>query len=730
MLLNLTRPMLTVGLPFLTVCFVSSFFGVFGITVITAILVVFLVAYLLTSGKNVKLGVVIALISAISGALLCSYKLAAEYEPVRDLATQTHRVQGIVTDIDETSSNCYTLKVTSHKIQGVPKEFKTNLYSPIPIEVDLYDKITIEVDFFSIQRSPGFDTAKFYKQKEIYIFAYAQNPPIMINSPQKKPIGYYFKQFNLKLCTITDKFMSGQSAAIVKAMVLGNDGDLLKSTNHNLANAGVIHVTAISGLHVMIASAFFLMLCRWIGLSPHLAGMLSIAVIWGFVALTNFHHSTVRAGIMITLPAIGTVIGRPADSVNSLFFAAFIIAIQNPFAVSDIGFMMTFLATLGIILLQGGLQSKFITKLNVKNKLLQQPLKMLAITLSANALILPVMMLTFKQVSLIAPIANMIATPITPLILLFSFLMLVLGAFPILAPFSNVTAELNTIVVNILLKSSEFFASLPNSFIGLNFSYARIWLIITACAAGIVLVLNKKYFGKVVLVCLSALVILSVCNAAFVSTKIDIITVNTGDGQAVVVIYGRISTVIAIQTDNYLGNEIAKLLESKNVQKIETLIILEESTMEVEPMKYLNEICPISKIITAKTNDFAKYIHKLADGRIGLFDIDVDFRSKPVVGLTMYVKTYSKERAVFLNVRGITLCITDSVEIAKRANCEFLYFYEKNCEQIEHFPANYVILVSDCETGAHNGKRNTFFAYKNVLSLRITDDGKFTLRRG
>lgn len=730
MLLNITRPMLTVGLPFLAVCFVVSFFGVMGITVITAFLVVCLVSYLLFSKKNVRLGVVIVLLSAICAAILYNYKIAVEYEPIHDLANQTHQLKGIITDIDESSSNCYTLKVTSHEIPGVPKYFTTNLYSPIPLEVDFYDKITVTVDFFAIESSPGFDTANYYKQNEKYIFAYSKDPPITIDSPNKKPIAYYFKQLNLTLCNITDQFMSGQSAAIVKAMVLGNDTDLSKITDHNLANAGVIHVTAISGLHVMIASVFFMMLCRLLRLSPRLSGLLSIVVIWGFVALTDFHYSTVRAGIMVTLPAIGAIVGRPADSVNSLFFAALIIVFQNPFAVTDTGFLMTFLATLGIILLQSKLQHTLITGLLVQNKMLKQLLKMLALTFSANLFILPVMVLVFKGVSIIAPVANMIATPITPLILLFSFIMLVLGFFPQLSPFTSAIAELNTLSVEILLKSSEYFSKFPNALFGLNFPYVRIWLITSICAAGVTAVLNVQSLYKVVVLCLSVLIVLSMCNAAFAASRIDVVTVNTGDGQAIVMIYSDMATVVSIKSDNYLGYEITRLLESKNIHKIETLILLEENTMEVEPIKYLNDTCPISKILTSKSNELTKYMYGITNGRIGLFDSDVDFLSKPLADLTIYVRTYSDEKAVFLNIKGVTLCITDSVEIAKRSNCEFLYFYEKSCEQVEHFPANYVILVSDCETGAHNGKRNIFFAYKNVLSLRVTDGGKFTLRRG
>ena len=141
------------------------------------------------------------------------------------------------------------------------------------------------------------------------------------------------------------------SYAVLAAMTLGDKSALNGALRDIYSITGASHILALSGLHLSI---FYFLLSLII---PHrrrlriISQVLLIMVIWAFVMLVGLPVSVVRSATMLTVFSIFAIGSRPHMSVNLLCFAALIILLQNPYALFDVGFQLSFMAVLSILLL-------------------------------------------------------------------------------------------------------------------------------------------------------------------------------------------------------------------------------------------------------------------------------------------------------------------------------------------------------------------------------------------
>ncbi len=724
----MTRPMVTVGISFLLATLVASFLAPKIAVYCIIVLAIILVAVVFCSNKKLRFKLVLIIISSIVAMSAYTFKITSQVNEVASLEGKNATITAIITDkfINDKGTNGYEITVIDNNIGGVTRKLKTNMYTATALNVDYYDRIKINVDFLKINSTSSFDTAEYYKQKEIYIFSRTSNAPQEVKSPKTKPIAYYFKQLNNKLCKITDRQLEKSSSGIVKAMVLGDDTDINRLTSHYLSRAGIIHVISISGMHVSFIAVFVLFVVNGFRVSKKKSSIAVIIVVWGFVALTNFGIPTVRAAIMITFLFAGRLFGRPADAVNSLFIAGIIIVLQNPLAIQAIGFLLTFLATLGILIYAKRLSNLIIARFNLSNKFILFVVGIISCTLSATLFMLPVLLISFKGISLISPVSNLIAVPLTPIILVLSIIMMALGAVPFLSPFAYGISELLTLCVDVLLKSAEFFSSLSFAYIGLDYFYVKIWLVVTGLILLITYIFAKKKLFPVLGVSIIGLVVCFLSYQICTANTVFFTTISSYKAQSIVITYRGKSTIVNLSNDGYLNCSIAEFLDNKNIHSIDSYIMLEKNTNAVSDIAYLSKIYDIKNLVIDEQNEINSYCEEYLK-KCNIIPLDGRLRCSFAQVAKINVESLSGESAVDINVGGVNVCITNDKELAQELNCEFLFFSQKNVEQAEHFPAKYVILLDECNN--ENILNNKVFPLdKNRLELSINKRGKYKLK--
>jgi len=189
----------------------------------------------------------------------------------------------------------------------------------------------------------------------------------------------------------------------------------------------VRHITAVSGMHIIILTSILMSFLIGIGFSRGKAFYLTIGFIFLYIMLIGFPSSAVRAGIMAGLILLAQKIGRMSQSQRGIVFAATIMLFQNPFLLKDdVGFQLSFLAVLGISYALPIFQNwlKFIPEnkyFGIKD--------ILGMTFSAQIFTLPILIYNFGYISLISPLTNILIVPILPFIMISGFIFSFIGIF-------------------------------------------------------------------------------------------------------------------------------------------------------------------------------------------------------------------------------------------------------------------------------------------------------------
>lgn len=250
-----------------------------------------------------------------------------------------------------------------------------------------------------------------------------------------KSSGNFFTKVNETILAIKQKaresietyYLPPQSS-VLRAMILGDKGAISKEFKEKLSIAGLSHIVAISGMHIVIITQIIISLLIFAGLWRHQAFWVTVIFICFYVALVGFPASGVRASLMGFAYLVAQYFGRQSMSSRIVFIVASIMLIFNPFLLFyNVGFQLSFLAVLGLVYLNSSLQLSFtyvikrFLKVKVENYY-QNILFMFSATLSAQVFTLPIIIYNFGNFAFLSPLANILVLPLIPFVMIFGFL--------------------------------------------------------------------------------------------------------------------------------------------------------------------------------------------------------------------------------------------------------------------------------------------------------------------
>jgi competence protein ComEC len=220
--------------------------------------------------------------------------------------------------------------------------------------------------------------------------------------------------------------LSPKLSPILEAMILGNDQKMDKELKSKLSISGLSHVIAISGSHIVLFSAMLFEILLFLGLWRKQALVASILFTLFYVFLVGMPASGVRAGIMVGLLFLAQLVSRQSFNLRTLVIAASAMLFFNPLLLKfDLGFQLSFMAVLGIIL-TGPVFNKWLDVIfRGKVKWLQE---IVAMTMAAQVFTLPLLISSFGYFSIISLLSNIVVLPITPLLMALGILVPILGS--------------------------------------------------------------------------------------------------------------------------------------------------------------------------------------------------------------------------------------------------------------------------------------------------------------
>lgn len=343
----------------------------------------------------------------------------SELKKLNDLKKEITLIGTVVKEPDiGVNSTKLTIRVGKEKILAVVNRYPEYKYG---------DKLKITTQLESPPVFEEFNYQNYLKKEGIYSIA---------NFPKIELIGQDFSLFTFfyfKILSFKDRvkeiiyerlpFFHG---SVLSAMILGDKSGLLSDFKNKLSITGLSHIVAISGMHIAILTGILIPFLLGLGFWRSQAFYFVIILISFYIILIGFPSSAVRAAIMAGIFLFGQKIGRRSVSGRALFFSAGIMLTLNPLLLFyDIGFQLSFLATLGLIYLSPLFQNwlKFIPQEKFFNLR-----EILSLTLSAQIFTLPILVYNFGRVSLVAPLTNILVLPIVPLLMISGFLFVIFGS--------------------------------------------------------------------------------------------------------------------------------------------------------------------------------------------------------------------------------------------------------------------------------------------------------------
>lgn len=260
---------------------------------------------------------------------------------------------------------------------------------------------------------------------------------------------------------IINRSLAFPYSALLMATLFGGRQGMPADLANAFSRVGITHIIAVSGSHVVLITVFLSNFFLALGIRRKIAFYFVVLSLVLFLVMIGYPAAAVRAVIMGLTSLLAMQVGRLSNSSPALFFSASVMLAINPFLLFyDVGFQLSFLATWGMITLSRPVSWLF-RKIKLRIPEAFGLRESLTATLAAQIATLPLITYQFGQISLIAPLANLLILPVVPLIMLLGFLAVLAGLISL--SLSQILFWLGYPLLWYFIKTTELLSVLPGS---------------------------------------------------------------------------------------------------------------------------------------------------------------------------------------------------------------------------------------------------------------------------
>jgi competence protein ComEC len=241
---------------------------------------------------------------------------------------------------------------------------------------------------------------------------------------------YSYSLRDFLLLTMQRLGVKDEEYAVAAAILLGYDDSLPMDLRQKYVAAGAMHILCVSGLHVGVIFMVFSYLLFFLDdrkkTQRLLKHLLLLLLIWFYALLAGLAPSILRATIMLSFVVIGNVVNRKGVLLNSLAASALILLCINPANLFDIGFMLSYVAVIGIVVLQKPISKLVYSKYKIVNKIWE----ITSVTIAAQIVTVPFTIYYFHQFPTYFWLSNLFMTPISSVVIIGGMIMLLVFFIP------------------------------------------------------------------------------------------------------------------------------------------------------------------------------------------------------------------------------------------------------------------------------------------------------------
>lgn len=284
-----------------------------------------------------------------------------------------------------------------------------------------------------------FNFQAYMAQKQVFhqVRLKAHELNILLEAPVRQSVVHRLQQHILG---VLDSHFSGNDRALAKALLVGYRAELEKSLVTAYTNTGVVHIIAISGMHLALIYAMLMMILKplargWAG--RIVTNLLIMAILWIFTLICGASPSVTRSAVMFCCLLAGDMMGAENNTGNAVAASAFVLLCYDPLLLWDLGFQLSYAAVASLLLYNRSILAWF----SPENNILQYTWNGVATSLAAQILTTPLVLVQFHQFPLLFILANFVAVPVSGLILVLLILIVILQFVPAMAALLSVVTR-------------------------------------------------------------------------------------------------------------------------------------------------------------------------------------------------------------------------------------------------------------------------------------------------
>ncbi|HKG68564.1 MAG TPA: ComEC/Rec2 family competence protein, partial [Segetibacter sp.] len=406
--------------------------------------------------------------------------------------------------------------------------------------------------------NPGnFNYIQYSAFKDIYHQVFLKTSEYTVTKTTKATAfkNWLFDIQSVVLKKLRQYIKGDREASVAEALLIGYRNDLDKELVQAYSNTGVVHIIAISGLHLGMIYAVLVWLLKpfkkkkWI---RWIRPVLILAVLWIFTLLAGGVPSILRSAVMFSFIVLGETIDRKSSIYNTLAASAFVMLCFNPYYLWDVGFQLSYAAVISIITFAKPVYDWFY----IKNRILDFFWELISVTIAAQILTIPIIFYSFHQFPNFFLITNCIIVPLSSIILFAEITLLIISFVPAAAKFIGFITSKMLAFMNGFI---EWINSFPFAvYDGIQNNLAETILLYVFITGICYWLLNKKKAG--LFIGLSAMLVFTVIDAYenfILNRQQKIIVYNIPQHNAIDFISGKKYAFVcdsALLRDEYLKN--------------------------------------------------------------------------------------------------------------------------------------------------------------------------------
>lgn len=529
------------GITSLVVLSFAYFVGVKFSLIISATSFILLILSFVMKKYRKNYYIKLFLFSVIFSALFFAVFTNFYYKPIvyNNSAKEVKATATVIESPYENYGQYYYL-VKTKNIDNEENSAKVVLISKSDLKADLDDTINF-VGTLNVNSTDYYKTKGYYLRIKI-----TDNKNCKVTKATSHSVKYYPYKLREKLVTVIDSYMDSDNSGICSAIGFGERNYLTDNVKDHFKKAGMSHLLVVSGMHMSVVAMIFLFIFKRLLRKKFIYCPLTILLILFYMILTGLSFSVLRSSIMVIIMLLGIMISRQSDSLNSLGISALVILLFNPYSAGDVGLLLSFGSTMGIILFSRPIRIFLVEKLKFHKRILIRILDLIAITLSACTFSTPILILFFKRISLVQILSNLLISPVFEFLLIVVMIGGVLGLTGIAvlySPFLFVADKLATYIRWVASTTSK----LPFSYISTNKVFVYVFL--GMCFTMICIVVLLKNYKKNVPIAIFMMVIVLVVGSvssyivSYLTPKLNVY--DTGDGVTISVHYKGKSAILS-----------------------------------------------------------------------------------------------------------------------------------------------------------------------------------------